>query len=173
MFGHDDDEDNNKDSSAPVSIPEPVADASLGGLSNDMAPASSDEPTTPVPDLSSSPDPDDNTSSEPSQTPIVSPSQSTGEEDLLPAHASGADTDDLLNIKQKALQQLSPLVGHLDQSPEEKFRTTMMMIQAADDQTLISTAYEAAQEITDEKARAQALLDIVNEINYFTQQSKD
>src|SRR5579885_286417 len=35
-------------------------------------------------------------------------------------------SDDLLNIKQQALQQLSPLVGHLDQTPEEKFRTTMM-----------------------------------------------
>src|SRR5689334_5684162 len=33
------------------------------------------------------------------------------------------NTDDLLEIKQQALQQLSPLVGHLDQSPEDKFRT--------------------------------------------------
>jgi hypothetical protein len=81
-----------------------------------------------------------------------------------------AGSDDLLNIKQEALQQLSPLVGHLDQSPEEKFRTTMMMIQASDDQSLLKDAYEAAKQITDEKARAQALLDVVNEINYFTQQ---
>lgn len=78
--------------------------------------------------------------------------------------------NDLLEIKQQALSQLSPLVGHLDQSPEEKFRTTMMMIQASDDQTLVKTAHEAAMQIEDEKARAQALLDIVNEINYFTAQ---
>lgn len=78
--------------------------------------------------------------------------------------------DDLLDIKQQALQQLSPLVGHLDQTPEEKFRTTMMMIQASDDQSLIRSAYEAAKAISDEKSRAQALLDVVNEINYFTQQ---
>jgi len=84
---------------------------------------------------------------------------------------SGSETpaNDLLDIKQNALAQLSPLVGHLEQSPEEKFRTTMMMIQASDDQSLIKTAYEAANQITDEKAKAQALLDIVNEINYFTQ----
>jgi hypothetical protein len=74
----------------------------------------------------------------------------------------------LLNIKQQALQQLTPLIGHLEQSPEEKFRTTMMMIQAADNHELIQSAYEAAQQIEDEKVRAQALLDIVNEINYFT-----
>ena len=89
-------------------------------------------------------------------------------------HASAPSSDvpasDLLTIKQDALQELSPLVGHLEQSPEEKFRTTMMMIQASDDHSLIQAAYDAAKQIPDEKARAQALLDVVNEINYFTQQ---
>jgi hypothetical protein len=92
-------------------------------------------------------------------------------EELLPATASGSD--DLISIKQQALQQLSPLVGHLNQTPEERFKTTMMMIQASDDQSLIQTAYDAAKEIPDEKTKAQALLDVVNEINYFTQQSKE
>jgi hypothetical protein len=79
------------------------------------------------------------------------------------------DSGDLLDLKQKALQQLSPLVSHLEQNPEERFKTTMMMIQASDNQSLLPAAYEAAQAITDEKAKAQALLDVVNEINYFTQ----
>ena len=83
--------------------------------------------------------------------------------------APAPDSDDLIAIKQRALSELSPLVGHLEQSPEEKFRTTMMMIQASDDHSLVKAAYEAAHQISDEKARAQALLDIVNEINYFTQ----
>ncbi len=78
------------------------------------------------------------------------------------------DNDDLMNIKKDALQQLTPLVGHLDQTPEEKFRTTMMLIQATDDKSLLRSAYESAQQIPDEKSRAQALLDVVNEINYFT-----
>ena len=92
-------------------------------------------------------------------TPAVQSSTSTG------------SSDDLLNIKQEALKQLNPLVQHLEQSPEEKFKTTMMMIQASDDQSLIKEAYETAQKITDEKAKAQALLDVVNEINYFTQKN--
>ena len=83
--------------------------------------------------------------------------------------SDSSSADELIDIKQKALSELTPLVGHLDQSPEDKFRTTMMMIQASDDQSLVRTAYNAAQKIEDEKARAQALLDIVNEINYFTQ----
>lgn len=78
--------------------------------------------------------------------------------------------NDLISIKQDALAHLSPLVNHLEQTPEEKFRTTMMMIQASDNQELIKPAFEAAKEITDDKARAQALLDVINEINYFTQQ---
>jgi hypothetical protein len=79
------------------------------------------------------------------------------------------DSTELLNIKQEALQELSPLISHLDQSPEDKFKTTMMLIQASDDQSLVREAYAAAKQIPDQKARAQALLDIVNEINYFTQ----
>src|SRR5437868_12064600 len=58
--------------------------------------------------------------------------------------APDTSDEDLLQIKQQALQQLSPLVGHLEQTPEEKFRTTMMMIQAADNQALIKEAYAAA-----------------------------
>ena len=86
-----------------------------------------------------------------------------------PAAATPIGDDDLLDIKRQALTELSPLVSHLDQSPEEKFRTTMMMIQASDNQALVKDAYAAAQQISDEKTKAQALLDIVNEINYFTQ----
>ncbi|MCL4357597.1 hypothetical protein M1512_01725 [Patescibacteria group bacterium] len=84
-----------------------------------------------------------------------------------------ADSDDLLSLKQQALSQLSPLVSHLDQSPEERFKTLLMMIQASDNQALLKSAYEAANQISDEKQRAQALLDIVNEINYFTHAQKD
>jgi hypothetical protein len=88
----------------------------------------------------------------------------------LPVSSSLPNQDLLLDIKHQALNELSPLISHLDQSPEEKFKTTMMLIQASDDASLINQAHAAAKEIPDSKARAQALLDIVNEINYFTQQ---
>lgn len=78
-------------------------------------------------------------------------------------------SDDLLELKTQALNQLSPLIQHLDQTPEERFRTTMMLIQSTDNKSLLKNAYNAANEITDDKIRAQALLDVVNEINYFTQ----
>jgi hypothetical protein len=80
---------------------------------------------------------------------------------------------DLVGLKTQALNSLAPLVGHLDQTPEEKFKTTMMLIQASDNSQLVKDAYEIANQIPDEKVRAQALLDVVNEINYFTQKDKD
>jgi hypothetical protein len=84
-----------------------------------------------------------------------------------------ADNQDaLVSLKEQALNSLAPLVGHLDQTPEEKFKTTMMLIQASDNSSLVKEAYEAANQISDEKARAQALLDVVNEINYFTQKNE-
>lgn len=86
---------------------------------------------------------------------------------------SGVGTGgELLDIKKQALQQLTPLINHLDQTPLERFRTLMMLIQATDNQTLLKDAYDAAQKIEDDKVRAQALLDVINEINYFTQQQK-
>ncbi len=99
---------------------------------------------------------------------IATPSITTPQRSITPV--SGGD-DGLLAIKQQALAQLSPLVDKLDQTPEEKFRLTMTMIQASDDHSLIETAYEAAQKITDEKIRAESLLSIVNEVNYFSQKA--
>lgn len=104
------------------------------------------------------------------RAPVTNPDEVSSAPAVTVAPTQPQGNDELLDIKQEALQQLSPLVGHLEQSPEEKFRTTMMMIQASDDQSLLREAYEAAKQIEDEKTRAQALLDVVNEINYFTQQ---
>jgi hypothetical protein len=107
-------------------------------------------------------------------SPPAMPAVKDSASDPKPTAASlvnGSNEDELLKLKQQALQNLAPLVDHLDQDPEAKFKTTMMMIQASDNAELIPEAYEAANKITDEKLRAQALLDVVNEINYFTQQA--
>ncbi len=106
-----------------------------------------------------------------SPAPADQPSPAHDEPDHMPADdkPSEPSDDDLINLKEQALNSLSPLLNHLEQTPEEHFRTLMMLIQASDNSGLIKEAYEAANKITDEKSRAQALLDVVNEINYFTQ----
>lgn len=76
--------------------------------------------------------------------------------------------NDLESLKKSALADLSPIVDQLDASAEQRFQVTMMMIQANEDSSLLGKAYEAAKAIDDKKARAQALYDLVSEINYFT-----
>lgn len=108
---------------------------------------------------------------------VVLPSDLTGEpkpeaeaEATPPTHPPKA-SDDLEEIKKQALAQLSPLVSKLDQSPEDKHKTLLMMIQSADNEDLLPEAYENAQKITDDTLKAEALLSIVNEINYFSQKN--
>jgi hypothetical protein len=108
------------------------------------------------------------TTPEAAPNPATAPSKSSGPS----SPQVSEDNGNLLSLKQSALQQLSPLVDQLDQSPDERFRTLMMLIQASDNQALLQNAYDAAGSITDEKVRAQALLDVVNEINYFTTQQQ-
>jgi len=78
--------------------------------------------------------------------------------------------DSIEQIKISALQQLRPLMQHIELTPEEKFEKYLMMLRASDDQDLIEPTYEAAQMISSEKLKAQALLDVINEINYLTSQ---
>jgi len=170
MFGqHEDSQQQNTDT--------PTPDGALTDQTQ-SAPAVQDDPTQQqeyVPDTvqpaasdDSGMSNDDNTStSTPAATGPVTPPVT------VPSPPSSAMSEELLQLKQQALNDLRPLVGHLEQTPGEKFRTLMMMIQASDNDTFIKDAYEAAQAIPDEKEKAQALLDVVNEINYFTQTHQD
>lgn len=75
---------------------------------------------------------------------------------------------DLETIKKDALSELRPLVDKLNVAPEEKFDTYLLLLRSTDDQALIAPAHEAAKAITDEARRAQALLDIIKEIDYLS-----
>lgn len=75
----------------------------------------------------------------------------------------------LEGIKKDALNELRPLVDKLNVSAEEKFDTYLLLLRSTDDKSLIAPAHEAAKGITDEARRAQALLDIIKEIDYLSQ----
>ncbi len=170
MFGHD---DTNPQQDNPGGMPLPQLDTSLSHLEADDAAAPTTQPATTLP-ANATDDTAEDTAGEYIMTDAPQAADPAPVASVpAPAVAGAVNIDDLLDIKRDALQQLTPLLGHLDQSPEEKFRTTMMLIQASDNQDLLKDAYEAAQQIEDEKARAQALLDVVNEINYFTQQGSE
>ena len=81
-------------------------------------------------------------------------------------------SSDLESIKKDALIELRPLIDKVDLPAQEKFDTYLMLIRSTDDSSLIAPAYTAAQSITDETHRAEALLDIIKEIDYLSRNNQ-
>ena len=195
MFGNDDQNQNpgaqTTSANDPLMAGSPAADPAMPVDS--VVPSSASPADTPTENISPEPDvvtsaPSAPTIPDPMVTPSAQPvagingvpmqsAYSQMAAQIGPAKPSDPGTvppvdPDLAQIKQQALQSLEPLVGQLDQAPDEKFKTVMMLIQASDNSKMLKDAYGVASQITDEKARAQALLDIVNEINYFIAQAQ-
>jgi hypothetical protein len=109
----------------------------------------------------------------PSSIPPVEPMQSTPvyeEPVTVPVNilTPAAPATDLEGIKKDALLELRPLIDKVSLPSEEKFDTYLMLIRSTDDASLIGPAHAAAQSITDETRRAEALLDIIKEIDYLS-----
>lgn len=172
MFGHDNSQSDNSQVDAIQPDPSIIDPAALNDDTNVGLAGATDNTQDQAVDNNLPTDAPVYTPSDDQPSFEVSPNEPVVDnQDIAPADNSGST--DLLDIKQQVLQTLTPIVHHLEQDSSEKFATTMMMIQATDNQDLIPAAYQAAQEIPDEKQKAQALLDIVKEINYFTQEKNN
>jgi len=101
-----------------------------------------------------------------SQAPAA-PDTSQQQPDANPTPAASSVSPELDSIKKSALEELRPLVDKLELPADEKFDTLLLIIRSTDDQGLVTQAYEAAKSIEDETKRAEALLDIIKEIDYF------
>jgi len=158
---------------APTAHPEPAAGFSSMPVAANPAATPTTAQVKPAP--VSSPAPADLTATTPPSSThtvasVSTPATTTSNDTPAEPDAEKVDHEELAGMKQHALDHLEPLVEHLDQTAEEEFKTTMMMIQSNDNHTLLEKALEAAKRITDDTARAEALLDIINEINYFASQ---
>ena len=155
--------DNKPQSQQPISDDQELAKV-LAGVSQqvDDNPVVVDTPT-PVMPSTPMPEPVVDTLPEPVVNPIETP---------LPQYAEPTPTVDggLDTIKREALGELRPLVDKLNVSPEEKFDTYLLLLRSTDDKSLVPPAHEAAKGIVDEARRAQALLDIIKEIDFLSQQ---
>lgn len=87
-----------------------------------------------------------------------------------PSMPMSTSNTSLESIKKDALEELRPLVDKLDLPADEKFDTLLLIIRSTDDHELVGAAHEAAKNIQDEVRRAQALLDIIKEIDFFSSQ---
>lgn len=124
--------------------------------------ATTDDTTT-VPDLPTL----DTTLPSPSLSPLSDNTGSFGGS----ANASTGSSE-LDSIKLDALKELRPLMDKVELPAEEKFDTYLMLIRSTDDSSLIQPAHTAAQNIGDEKRKAEALLEIIKEIDYLSRKEK-
>ena len=104
----------------------------------------------------------------PPMDPVVPPVADPASEAPATPPPVSATADDLAPIKNEAINELRPLVDKLNLPAEEKFDTYLLLLRSTDDRTLIAPAHAAAQSITDEAKKAQALLDIIKEIDYLS-----
>lgn len=140
---------------APVAAPDEPADTSPAddGIQFEETPA-------PTPAADSAVKPDIPVPAAPVADPLaVAP---------LPSTAVAPADGELETIKKAALTEFRPLVDKLSLSPEDKFDTLLLIIRSTDDKSLVSQAHEAAKSIEDETRRAEALLDVIKEIDYFS-----
>jgi hypothetical protein len=134
----------------PASVAPPINSSQVpeteGAPPSDLAaPASPSAPSASAPPPTASP---------PAVTPPITPA---------------AAPNELVNIKRDALAELRPLVDKLTLPPEEKFNTLLLIIRSTDDASLLPAAHAAARAIPDENHRAQALLDVIKEVDFFGQ----
>lgn len=101
--------------------------------------------------------------------PVVAPISDPAALPTVPSAVgpTPALTPELESLKKDALEELRPLVDKLELPAEEKFDTLLLIIRSTDDQALLPAAHTAAKSIEDETKRAQALLDVIKEIDYF------
>lgn len=101
-------------------------------------------------------------------TEVTEAPETPAVDDTLAPVAAPTGEGDLTPIKNEAINELRPLVDKLTLPPEEKFDTYLLLIRSTDDRSLIAPAHAAAQAITDEARKAQALLDIIKEIDFLS-----
>lgn len=169
MFGHD----NTDDSTTQTIIPDQDDDQSLVDQSVEQMPE--DEINLPNPDVQTTNDvaPTEEYIATPIgiQLPSDTPKMQTAPvaaTDYSPAPIGIAPNGTMSNLsalRQEALRELSPLIGQLDQTPDEKYATAKMVYEETNDQNILSAVYEAAKNLTNEKAKAEAIYDIIKKIN--------
>jgi hypothetical protein len=136
------------------------ADEGTSGLQFEETP-----PAIPVPPAPAMPD----TPELPEVPEVALPSEPvTQPAPVSSDYSATTGSSELDDIKKDALAELRPLIDKLDVSPEEKFDTLLLIIRSTDDQSLLAATHEAAKAIPDDSRRAQALLDIIKEIDFFS-----
>ena len=154
--------------SDPVAAPSSIPEGDTGELGEPVGPfpepkveAPAPEPVTPVapvemPGLTTSapepiPEPVPTAEPAPAPEPAIESTETTSQ-----------NTND---IKKAALRDLMPLLDKVNMDANEKFNLYRDIFEELNDHSVLEPAYQAAREIADETARANALLYLVQSID--------
>jgi hypothetical protein len=73
-------------------------------------------------------------------------------------------------VRQRALDALAPIINDLhDIDPEKRFEISLSALRYVGDGALANSALEAALAIKSTGAKAEALVELINELNYIQQ----
>ena len=138
-------------------IQPPVQRTETGAVGNKV--------NNPVNDIFNQPVVDDNTKIDPAKPINLSEAGNNNNGNVKEAAPATPITNNaapnmsgLEEIRRQAIVELRPLVDKLDLPAEDKFDTLL---------SLIPAAHTAAMSIADDTRRAQALLDVIKEIDFF------
>lgn len=106
---------------------------------------------------------DDIANMKPTPQAVLNPAQP-----LKTAGLTSAAPTDLEALKRETIAELRPLVDKLNIDPADKFDALLLMIRTTDDGSLLADAHKTAMQISDDSRRAQALLDVIKEIDFFS-----
>ena len=147
--------------SDPVAAPSSIPEGDTGELGEPVGPfpepkVEAPAPVAPVemPDLTAQ-------TPEPVPAPIAE-SAPAPEPAVEPTEAAPQSTGD---IKKAALRDLMPLLDKVNMDAAEKFNLYRDIFEELKDYSVLEPAYQAAREIADETARANALLYLVQSID--------
>ena len=76
----------------------------------------------------------------------------------------GQNNAEVQSIKEAALKELFPIMNRIELKPEKRFELYCEMMEVMKDKAILKPAHEAAKEIKDEKARADALIYLIETI---------
>ena len=86
-------------------------------------------------------------------------------------NGSGGSEAKLLDLRNKALDVLLPMVDKLEEPAERKFEILITAARSSDHPRLLGKTLDAAQQIEGDSQKANAILDVLNEINYHLRDS--
>jgi hypothetical protein len=80
---------------------------------------------------------------------------------------SNASISKLQDARNKAMKALVPIINNItDVEPERRFDISLKAMRFTEDSSLVDSVLDAALAIKNESAKAEALVELINEIDY-------